>query len=404
MAQMRRALVLACLVAGCNSGAAPDIVGLSDQVAVVGTEFVLELEGTDADGDNLTYGVHADVPLDGVATVSQTPAGNGLFRWTPAASDVGQRAFDFTVSDGDHTTTVSIGIDVRATAAGIPVFRQPLGTGRVVNLSTDPCMDIDIVIEDEDTAQVTIVEEPPTITGATLNVTGGLTATWHWCPTAAQVADSNRYTLMLSADDGEHRTTKEFVIVLGAGPAGASLVINEIDYDNIGTDSLEMVELLNSTSGSLSLAGMKVALVNGATNMTYQTIDLGSVGSLDAGQYLVLTSASTLGVSTTAKRIDPQWTQDQIQNGPMDGLAVFDSVTLTVLDALAYEGPVTAAMLPGFTAPVSLVEGTALPATNEDSNDTIRTICRFPNGVDTNDAATDWTMCGTLTRGKANVK
>lgn len=401
---MRRALVLACLFAGCNSGAAPDIVGLSDQVAIVGTEFVLELEGTDADGDNLTYGVQADIPLEGAATVSQTPAGNGVFRWTPNASDVGQRAFDFKVSDGDHTTTVSIAIDVRATAAGIPVFRQPLGTGRVVNLSTDPCMTIDILIEDEDTAQVTIAEVDPPIAGGELNQTGGLTGSWHWCPTSAQVAESNRYTLVLSADDGEHHTVKEFVIVLGSGPAGASLIINEVDYDNIGDDTIEMVELLNITSGSLSLAGLKVALVNGSTNATYQTIDLGSVGSLDAGQYLVLTSAGTLGVSTTAKRIDPQWTQDQIQNGPMDGLAVFDSVTLTVLDALAYEGPVTAAMLPGFASPVSLVEGTALPATNADANDTIRTICRFPNGVDTNDAATDWTMCGTLTRGKANIK
>jgi hypothetical protein len=400
---MRWALVLAGLAAGCNSGAAPDILGLSDQVAVVGTELVLELEGTDADGDNLTYGVKADIPLEGAATVSQTPAGNGVFRWTPLASDVGQRAFDFTVSDGDHTTTVSIAIDVRATAAGIPVFRQPLGTGRVVNLSTDPCMTIDILIEDEDTAQVTIAEVDPTIAGGELNQTAGLTGSWHWCPTSAQVAESNRYTLLLSADDGDHKTIKEFVIVLGGG-GSSGLIINEIDYDNIGTDSIEMVELLNVTSGSLSLAGLKVALVNGATNATYQTIDLGSVGSLDAGQYLVLTSASTLGVSTTAKRIDPQWTQDQIQNGPMDGLAVFDSVTLTVLDALAYEGPITAAILPGFAAPVSLVEGTALPATNEDSNDAIRTICRFPNGVDTNDAATDWTMCGTLTRGKANLK
>ena len=43
-------------------------------------------------------------------------------------------------------------------------------------------------------------------------------------------------------------------------------------------------------------------------------------------------------------------------------------VVAFLLDALAYEGAVTAAMLPGFTAPVSLVEGTLLPATNEDSN------------------------------------
>ena len=399
---MRRAAVLACLVAGCNSGAAPDIVGLSDQVAIVGTEFVLELEGTDADGDNLTYGVRADIPLEGVATVSQTPAGNGVFRWTPFASDVGQRAFDFTVSDGDHTTTVSIAIDVRATAAGIPVFRQPLGTGRVVNLSTDPCMTIDIVIEDEDTPQVTIAEVDPTIAGSELNQTNGLTASWHWCPTSAQIAESNRYTLLLSADDGDHHTIKEYVIVLGTGPGGATLIINEIDYDNIGTDTAEYIELLNVSTQPLSLAGIKVGLVNGATNTVYQTIDLGPTGSLDAGQYLVLCPPST-SVPTTAKRIDPLWTQDQIQNGAPDGLAVFDSVTSQVLDALSYEGSITAAMLPGFASTVSLVEGTAFPATSFDSNDQIRTICRTPNGMDTNNAATDFSLCNSRSVGKPNV-
>lgn len=399
---MRRALVLACVVAGCNSGAAPDIVGLSDQVAIVGTEFVLELEGTDADGDNLTYGVEADIPLEGVATVSQTPAGNGVFRWTPIASDVGQRAFDFKVSDGDHTTTVSIAIDVRSTAAGIPVFRQPLGTGRVVNLSTDPCMTIDILIEDEDTAQVTIAEVEPTIAGGELNQTSGLTGSWYWCPTSAQIAESNRYTLLLSADDGDQRTVKEYVIVLGTGPGGATLIINEIDYDNIGTDTAEYIELLNVSTQPLSLAGIKVTLVNGATSTVYQTIDLGPTGSLGAGQYLVLCPPTT-SVPATAKRIDPLWTQDQIQNGAPDGLVVFDSVTSQVLDALSYEGSITAAMLPGFASTVSLVEGTAFPATSFDSNDQIRTICRNPNGMDTNNAATDFTLCNSRSVGKINV-
>jgi hypothetical protein len=400
---MRRALVLACLVAGCDSGSAPDILGLSDQVAVVGEEFVLELEGTDADGDNLSYGVDADIDLAGAASVSQTPSGNGVFRWTPMASDVGQHAFDFTVSDGDHTTTVSIGIDVRATAAGIPQFQQPQGSGRVVNLSTTPCVDVDILIVDEDSPQVTLAQEEPTISGATLDQTDGLTGTWHWCPTASQVSESDRYTLILSAEDPDgHRKTKEWVIVLGMGGGVSSLIINEVDYDNITTDTVEMVELLNIGTQPLSLAGIKVALVNGATNATYQTIDLSSVGMLDAGQYLVL-GHNLPAVSTTAKQIDPQWTQDNIQNGPMDGLAVFDSVTLTVLDALAYEGPITAAMLPGFTSPVSLVEGTALDPVNEDSNDEIRTICRLPNGTDTNNSNSDFTVCKTLTRGKANA-
>lgn len=399
---MRAVGVLACLLVGCGSGASPDLLGLSDQVAVVGQEFVLELEGVDPDGDNLTYGVKADIPLEGVATISRTPSGNGVFRWTPLASDAGQRAFDFSVSDGDNTTTVSIVIDVRATGAGIPVFRQPLGSGRVLNLASDPCATVDILIEDEDTAQVTIAEEAPLIAGAMFSQSDGQHATWRWCPTQAQIAESNRYTLTLSADDGDNaKTLKEYVLVLGS--MGSTLIINEIDYDNIGTDSSEYIEILNTSSQTVQLAGLGVALVNGATGATYQTIDLASATSLDAGQYLVITRDAVF-VPSTAKKIDPVWISDQIQNGAPDGVAIFDSVTLTVLDALSYEGSVTAAQLPGFAQTVNLVEGTELPpATVYDVNDDIRTICRDPNGQDTNNAANDFKVCTNRSVGKANL-
>jgi hypothetical protein len=399
---MPRVLVLVGLLAGCSSGSAPDILDLTDQTAIVGQELVLELKGVDADGDRLEYSVKADISLDGVATVSQTPSGNGVFRWTPMASDVGQHSFDFSVDDGSHKTTVSIGMDVRATAAGIPQFLQPLGTGRVVNLATDPCMDVAIMIQDEDSADVTIGEEAPTIDGGMLSVIDGHSANWHWCPTAAQVAASNRYTLVLSADDGDHKTLKEYVIVLGGGSSGPTLVINEIDYDNIGTDDVEYLELLNVSSSTVQLAGLKVALVNGADNSTYQTIDLGASGSVAAGQYLVIAGAAYYQGPPTAIHVDPQWTHDQVQNGAPDGLAIFDSVTMTVIDALSYEGGITAAMLPGFPSSVSLVEGTMLDAAIADSNDVIRTICRNPNGQDTNNASADFIACNNRSVGAVN--
>lgn len=402
MGAMRILAYAACALVGCGGGEAPDILGLTDQIAVVGQELVLELEGVDPDGDRLSYDVSADISIDGRATISQTPSGNGVFRWTPNASDVGTHAFDFIVSDGDHETTISIQIEVRSTAAGLPVFIQPLGTGRVVNLAANPCVEIDIIVEDQDTAQVTIAEEDP-ISGAELAQLDGTTASWKWCPTGAQVADSDRYTLTLSADDGDNpKQLKSYVLVLGGGTGGGGrLIINEIDYDNIGTDTSEYLELLNTSQSTLSLAGVRVALVNGSTNETYQDIDLSSVGSLTAGQYLVLTHASF--VPSSAKKLDPLWTSDNIQNGAPDGVAVYDSVTKTVIDALSYEGSVTMANVPGFTAPVSLVEGTVLDPALFDINDDIRTICRRPNGVDTNDANTDFKLCSSRSVGTANA-
>jgi hypothetical protein len=390
------------VLAACGSGEPPDIIGLGDQTAVVGQQFVMMIDGVDPDGDSLTYAVNADIKLDGNASMTQTPTGRGLFRWTPIASDVGMHFFDFTVSDGDNNTTQTIVIDVRAASGGVPMFRQPLGAGRVVNLATDPCMTIDIVVEDEDTAQVTLGQEDPVISGATLDQLDGTTGTWRWCPTPAQIAETDRYTLMLSADDGDHpKTIKTYVIVL-SGAAKPGIVINEVDYDNVGSDTAEYLELFNPSSATTSLAGLSIVLVNGATNTDYATIDLTPVGSITAGNYLVI-AGTAVTVPTSAQKLDPLWTQDEIQNGGPDGIALVDMVSGTVIDAISYEGPITAAMVSGVAAPINLVEGQALGSAVADSTTATATLCRYPNGADTNDAMTDWRICNVRTIGTANA-
>ena len=230
---MTTASALATTVA-CSGGNAPELTGLSDQVAQVGTEFKLDLNGTDADGDRLTYDFRA-ADLTGVddrAMITVSPSGVGVFRWTPIAADVGQHAFDFVVSDGDNDSTVTINIDVKSAIglATAPIFRQPLGTGTTIDLTKGSCVDLNIVIEDQDTAQVTLSQEEPKIDGAELSQEDGQTATWHWCPTRAQEGDS-RYTLVLSADDGENpKTIKNYLVVLrGTGgnancPGGAPAI------------------------------------------------------------------------------------------------------------------------------------------------------------------------------------
>jgi hypothetical protein len=231
----------------------------------------------------------------------------------------------------------------------------------------------------------------------------GLDATWHWCPTAQQIAASNRYTLELSADDGDNpKTIKDYVIVLGGGGNAPHLAINEVDYDNVGTDTAEYVELYNPSATSADLAGLRLVLVNGATSQQYDSIDLSPAGSLAAGEYLVI-AGSGVTVPPSAKKLDPVWSLDQIQNGSPDGMAIVDPVTQTVLDALSYEGSITAASITDFAQPISLVEGNAIPGNVADSSSVTRSLCRNPSGQDTNDAATDWTTSATLTPGTANA-
>ncbi len=203
----------------CGGGAAPELSGLSDQIAQVGTELKIDLLGTDSDGDQLSYSYRIADIEDDSAVITQSPSGAGVFRWTPLASDVGEHAVDFTVSDGDNDTTVTINIDVRSAigSATAPIFRQPLGTGTQMDLVTMKCLDLDVVVEDQDSAQVTLALEEPFPMGMTLDQEDGLTAKVRWCPTREQESE-NRYTIVISADDGDNpKIIKNYLIVLRGG-------------------------------------------------------------------------------------------------------------------------------------------------------------------------------------------
>jgi Lamin Tail Domain len=170
------------------------------------------------------------------------------------------------------------------------------------------------------------------------------------------------------------------------------LVINEIDYDMPSSDNAEFIEIYNPRTEAVSLAGKKLLLVNGANGLVYSTVNLS--GTIAAQGYVVVAGAN-VSVPAPAVKLDPGWTSDKIQNGSPDGVALVDGTTL--IDAVSYEGAMTAVSLPGFATPVSLVEGTATPAADSAS---ANGICRKQN-QDTNNAAVDWVTC-VKTPGAAN--
>ena len=191
---------------------------------------------------------------------------------------------------------------------------------------------------------------------------------------------------------------------------GGGLVINEVDYDNIGAgDNAEFVEILNTGDTAIDLTGVSLVLVNGASSQlkNYAIVDLDAAGSLDPGQYLVVANA-TVAVATGAKVVAWPGAENQVQNGGStsspepDGIALFDRNERTIIDALSYEGELTSVTIDG-TAGYNLVEGTALPVSVADSNSVDGSLNRIPNGRDTNDAAADWAFSTTLTPGAANV-
>ena len=157
------------------------------------------------------------------------------------------------------------------------------------------------------------------------------------------------------------------------------VVLNEIDYDQVGTDTGGFVELYNAGRGAADLGGLAVVLVDGVTAAEYDTIPL--TGALLPGEFRVV--------------------QVDADNGAPDGVALFDTVDQVLLDALSYEGAIRAASIGVGT--FDLVEGTALPADVADSDTALGTLSRLPSGSDTDDAATDWAFTRRPTPGDVNL-
>jgi hypothetical protein len=193
-------------------------------------------------------------------------------------------------------------------------------------------------------------------------------------------------------------------VVNSSGPCGAvnDLVINEIDYDQPGTDFAEFIEIYNGGTEDRSLAGVALILVNGLSSFEYGRVDLADAGpSLPAGEYLVVGSSDVLAsLPPGTLSVTFPSSSNNVQNGSPDGVALFDISATVLLDAMSYEGSITAAQLDGIPGTYNLVEGT--PATAVDSNSTDGSLARFPNGSDTNDAATDWTFNAVISPGEPN--
>jgi hypothetical protein len=172
-------------------------------------------------------------------------------------------------------------------------------------------------------------------------------------------------------------------------PPGARLVINEIDYDQPGADAAEFIEIYNAGSVSASLDGLAVILINGSSSAEYGRATLS--GLLAPGEYVVVgVTGQTLALPAGVARFDvPTTSAGGIQNAGPDGVALVDTGAMTVLDRFSYEGAITTASI--FGRIENLVEGTAFPTADSDTE--VRSLCRRPNGSDTDSAITDWMTC-----------
>jgi cysteine-rich repeat protein len=158
------------------------------------------------------------------------------------------------------------------------------------------------------------------------------------------------------------------------------LIINEVDYDNVGRDDYEFIELYNNGSIPISLANTNVLLVNGGVDGSItsilRTIALDSLVSIQANEYIVismplLTPLLSMGTRSinlaTAMQNDIEAVAIEKVNGSEK----------MILDVISYGGTVLNYQEGG---------GTLL----RDSQTEQGSLNRCPNGIDKNDNSIDF--------------
>lgn len=160
---------------------------------------------------------------------------------------------------------------------------------------------------------------------------------------------------------------------------GGSVIINEVDSDNPGTDTAEFVELFDGGLGNTPLDGYVVVFFNGADDLSYATFDLDGFTTSPSG-FFTLGNAAVPGV-------DLIFANGRLQNGP-DAVALFADnaadfpngtpVTMTgIVDALVYSNATT------IDTGLLVLLNVGQPQINENSAGTGTTVSmqRIPNGL-----------------------
>ena len=190
-------------------------------------------------------------------------------------------------------------------------------------------------------------------------------------------------TLSVTVTDAESLQTSATLSVaasmfpaLPLMPQAATLLVNEIDYDQAGsTDTAEFIEILNPGSATVDLADYRFELVDGADDEPYQSVD-GS-GQLAGGAFLVLAKQAVIDTPSflPAGTLTLALTGNSVTNGP-DGVRIVRQADGRVVDAVHYEGVVPGA-------------GEGSPAPEDPDTDTT-SIGRCPAGFDSDDNGLDF--------------
>jgi hypothetical protein len=168
----------------------------------------------------------------------------------------------------------------------------------------------------------------------------------------------------------------EAIIALDLPACGTGLVINEVDYDQAGTDAEEFIEIHNPTGGAINIDDYSLELVNGTGGgaAVYQIIDLPDFALAPGGYYVVCGNAAL--VPNCDLDVSPD--TDLIQNGAPDAVGLRGPLG-SIVDTVSYEGDTG----------VPYTEGSGVGLEDDPGVD-YYSISRYPDGGDTDQNNVDF--------------
>jgi hypothetical protein len=331
----------------------------------------------------ITLSANAATPTD----IAIASLDGGLIAPTTVTVPMGSNTVEVTLQ-GMTATPAPVGVTATLDSVVTTALVRVVDGTETPKLATLTPSSVIVVSGGMASMNVTLDVPPTTATLVTLSAVGG-TVPGSVSVAADQISPAAPFTFThdgVSATGSVSATLG--VTLMSTVSLGAPLIINEIDYDQPGTDTAEFVELYNVTNSTLDISKFALVFVNGAATSNKEYMRLQLSGTIPAHGYLIVGSGGTLALPGA------------IQNGDPDGVCIVDTSAAKVIDALSYGGSITAATITGITGTVNLVEGTA--ATIKDSSTAVGSVSRCPDGVDLNDLATNWKFTSTITPGAAN--
>ncbi|MCS6856114.1 MAG: hypothetical protein NZM37_00230 [Sandaracinaceae bacterium] len=212
-------------LSGCSGPERPRLGGLERGMGRVGQTLRVSIPVINPSGLPLRYRAKASRALpafESTTSISGSPGG-GEFRWTPLVSHVGLHDIEIAIQspEGEVYDRRLLVVEILPSLESAPVFVEP-GAGGTYDLSRDPCVRFGIEVRDEDSPMVMIRSRGELPRGASLEMRGPKSAAFEWCPTSDQIAASERWTIGLEADDGDHEPVPHDYVVILRSEGGAN--------------------------------------------------------------------------------------------------------------------------------------------------------------------------------------